>query len=501
MRKPTYASVGLLLLAGHCGGNEANSLPNTTSLNSGGTSAGGGGSIPSMGGLGTAGSLAGAGGETTTTLAGGSPSADGGAGGIPAVMSGAGGVLTAVGAAGAAPQIEPVGGAAGGSGESGTQVSGHVVGSWDQPIEGVLVAIDGVATTTNSEGAFTFAHVAPTYRVVVLESDERRVQIFEGLRARHPTFLSEGNSTASSTTVSGVVLRPDGSNIDPLHRGLIAFSADGAQKVSAISALHADGTYSFGMDWQDTPTLVGALSALAWSIDSNNVPVAYDGFAAKRMTLARDSIATSADLELRKISTRTLHGVLDIPPGYSADLDYRVGPLSPIQGAAPDANFAYQVPEGTREVCWVSVETTRLTSTGTELSTVRRLITDSTDDIELVVPRAPSLVTPIAQAAGVSKDTIFQWAPDDGAVSVAHFTIGNLSIEVTTTSASLALPDLSAFGVAFPSASAGVWEIRSLSSASNIDDAAEFAFSALNFLSARGEADVARSVQRTFTLD
>jgi hypothetical protein len=491
MRKPTYASVGLLLLAGHCGGNEANSLPNTTAPNSGGSSAGGGGSILGMGGLGTAGSLAGAGGETTTTLAGGSPSADGGAVGVPA----------AAGAAGAAPPIEPVGGAAGGGGESGTEVSGHVLGSWDQPVEGVLVAIDGVATTTNSEGAFTVAQVAPSYRAVVLESDEHRVQIFEGLRARHPTFLSESNSAASSTTVSGVVRRPDGSSMDPQHRGLIAFSADGAQKVSATSVLHADGTYSFGMDWQDTPTLVGTVSVLAWSIDSNDVPVAYDGFAARRMTLTRDSSAASADLELKKISTRTLHGVLDIPPGYSAELDYRVGALSPIQGATPDANFAYQVPEGTREVCWLSVETTRLSSTGRELSAVRRLITDSMDDIELVVPRAPFLVTPIANAAGVSKDTIFQWAPDDGTVSVAHFTLGNLSIEVTTTSTSLALPDLSAFGVSFPSASAGVWEIRSLPSASNIDEAAEFAFSALQFLSAHGEADVARSVQRTFTLD
>jgi hypothetical protein len=493
MLKPTYTGVALLLLAAHCGGSEWNFAGNTPGGSAGtGGSATGGADASHKGGSSSGGS----------TL---SEPASGGSEGEPVSSGGAddasGGAATTQGGEGSAD----AGGAdtgAGGRANDSNSVSGLVVGNWDQPLEGVLISIDGVTTATDANGAFEIADVAPTYRIIVLQSEAHHAQIFDGLSTRHPKFLGDSTLPSVSTTLSGTVSYSDGSMIAAEQRGLAAFSANGAQRANASALLHSGGSYSMGVDWAGS-ALAGRISAMTWTIDATGLPRRYDGYATKDATLtgetAADRAAMTANLQLSTVSTRTLNGTLTLPTDYIATLDYHVGPLTPIPNAKPGARFAYQVPIGTNDLCWLALQANRAIASGNEWSALRRVVTDSTASLELVVPRAPSLVTPVDEAASIDRDTVFQWIPHESLISVVRFTIGDFTLEVNTTQTSIQLPDLSAFGVALSASSPSSWEVRSLNQASSMDEAAEFAYSTTEFLARVGAADVSRSVPRSFT--
>ena len=507
MQKPTCAGVGLLLLAVNCGGNGDYTAPDIQE-GRGGSSSTTGGAPPATttGGTDSPVAMSGNGGERGSEaepVTGGTPAAAGGQATTPPRGDSGEGGATAAPSSGGDVGSGNVGG--GGQSEPDTTVSGYVLDTWERPIVDVVVAIDGIATLTNEDGAFSIPDVAPSYRVVVLQSELRRAQIFEGVTSRQLKFLGESVSapTTLSLILSGMVMNPDGSPFDSDHRAVAAFSADAAQK-NDVSSPVTDGGYSLGFGWAGKPRVSGRFSALVWSVDEDGLPASYDGYAVKEATLSGDpehaQAELTATLELGAVETRTLHGTLEAPADYTGTLDFLVGPVATIEGVTPGEEFSYQIPQGTAELSWFNLLMSRSIDSVREYSRIARVVSDESDELELVVPKAPALALPLDQAVNVAPQTLFQWVPQPDTMSIVHLDVDGFSIDIATSGSAVALPDLSEFGMAYKPGARGSWRVQGLGSAHNPDEAVEFAYSSSRFLEAHGAADIAHSVSRSFTL-
>jgi hypothetical protein len=141
--------------------------------------------------------------------------------------------------------------------------------------------------------------------------------------------------------------------------------------------------------------------------------------------------------------------------------------------------------------------------TGVAVVTYKVGVAPNASGLAVSVPAGPELSLPIAGATNVDTTVTFSWTAFSGGVHLVFFqSSGNPSFFVLTTGTSTTIPNLKAYGLGLPSATAYTWMVYAVSPVGSTDAAA----SSVNFLGLltgpkylTSDASLALTTPRNFT--
>jgi hypothetical protein len=182
-----------------------------------------------------------------------------------------GGSPTAAGDAGESNQ--------GGAEDRGTAVHGRVFYGY-VPAAGFRVAVDGVLTTSDRDGYFSFENVGPTYQLVMIDDVNELVQVFDGFSERRPQLYAPPTENAPwaahvQGVVSGSVFNYPAPDSPANHTTGTTIMFQPAQPsglqilLSAWAPADLSPEFEFDAQWDTAPSRDGELLALEVNFDGD----------------------------------------------------------------------------------------------------------------------------------------------------------------------------------------------------------------------------------------
>lgn len=344
-------------------------------------------------------------------------------------------------------------------------VTGRVETALSRPLSGATVASQGKSAFTNTTGDFTLAGLSVPYDLTVSSpADNGALHVYEG--------LSAASMMLRPAFVAGLPAAPAfGANIS----GSISGGALGADEVAIVCveglAVHVYGcdtlatgesAYSIDAAWFDGATVSAQLHAVRFTIDADDVPTAYLGYATVAANLD-DGNPYLANLDFDPVTASTLTGTNAKPAALTnaaLAVALRFGPnlsmpvttfthlASDFQVLVPDiAGVTYDVlyaagDAGGAAYTW---------KTGVGLDAGEFLLT------EITAPLAPA-----AGATDVDLTTEFTTTSAGGAARTYIWSPvgGGPIIALTSTRTNVTIPDPASAGFTFPAGLDYVWSVH-----------------------------------------
>jgi hypothetical protein len=364
----------------------------------------------------------------------------------------------------------------------GAAVEGTVIDADGEPAEGVRVQIGETTTTTDVDGRFVVAGVAPTYDVALV-AKAPHAYVFQALSTRTPTLrvFDLALSLKSHETRVHVKLAaplPEG--------GKIVVAASPAEPGVRVADVHATpSAEDEGVDatvrWLGGSRARVRLSAIAYVADATTLaPSSYVGVASEDATLEHLSPA-EWDAALAPVSADTVHAHAAPAPGQSMQwttlyldggdeaprikIADRLGDDTEIDFLTPrleGARFAVEAIAGTRDDLAIAAA---------------RGLDAGRDEARLALPAAPALRWPADGTSHLRRDAELSWEPRGG-VSWVYVGPEDQSradepqVWIATSEAKTRLPDLRALGIAPASGAREAWYVVRARGAATVEDAA-----------------------------
>jgi hypothetical protein len=374
--------------------------------------------------------------------------------------------------------------------DTGIDVAGRVLGLDGRPAPSVLVTVLGVGTVpANFDGTFVLPDVQPPYTIHVRHPLEPLVVTYVGLTIPDPVLIVSGTPTTAQHTASFYGTISGGTNFPQpaSHVTRVTFASSATR--GTVDADGTSGAFQVGpLPWFGADTS-GAMHALQWNYDANNLPVDYTGHGMRPRGLSGPILAyLGEDMALLPVNEGAVSGTTTVPAGYtltarSMSVVYDEGGwVVPAAQLGPTTPFTYVTPQ----ISDTSIAITGLAvAPGGELSyAVRANLTATATGVNLVLPAAPSLVAPADTAVNVGYGTGFAWSAPSGGVSVflVNGPPGTLDHAVVTADTSATIPDLREVGLDLAAAGAFTWQIVHVPAYASVDESATSADGLLSSL-------------------
>lgn len=341
-------------------------------------------------------------------------------------------------------------------------VEGRVLGSRSRPLVGATVRSQDESTFTDATGTFTLTGLAVPYDLVVSSAlGNGGLHVYEGMTAAEPllrpTFaLGAAASPTLGTTVSGS-LTAGALGADEVV--VVCVEGLAVPIYGCDAAQVGDTGYSIGAAWFDGTGVAARLHAFHFTVDADDVPVAYLGYETIAVNL-EDGVAALANLDFDPVDSGVLSGTTTKPVALvNADLlvSVRFGPHLSMPLANLDlatSDFQLTVPEltgVTYDVVFAASDATSAaytwkTGIGLEAGTFS-------------VGPPIELVSPADGATGVELTTPFETAAAGGGARtyVWDTALNGPAIALTTTRTDVTVPNPATGGFAFPAGLAYSW--------------------------------------------
>jgi hypothetical protein len=351
-------------------------------------------------------------------------------------------------------------------------VSGTVFGIDNQPAAQSSVLVSGaVIVQTKSDGTFSVPDVKAPYDLTVVNLEKSRVLVYKGLTATTlQIYPYDWSSSGSNTPVSGLIT--GGSNLPtPANVRTTAILYDPAQQTSFSGMVDANNRYTFG-GFESTPSSKTVnVHAFQFEVDAAGLPTRFTGFG-ERLGLNFTNPSVDTNIHLGPVENATLSGSASGPAGYTLFKQVRIKFAS-----GGGWNTPSDPSSSTSTLVVPNIPTTTLifraiaSKPGTYSQTSLRGVQPNTTGINLIVPEPPTVTAPASAAVGVDLSTAFTWDSVIGGVQVLSVSpqgvvpsVSNPEYVIVTNEKSATLPDLSSFGISFPSAKKYSWSVYSDSS-------------------------------------
>ncbi len=338
-------------------------------------------------------------------------------------------------------------------------VTGRVVSMFEFAVEGAVVASQGDIDVTDMNGDFTLTGLSVPYDVSVWNSTDDWLHVFEGYTSDELVLAPLGTLTAPpvptrSTVVQGnlsggVMPVPTGQHVMVCVEGVDG-AITGCDTVSPT-----ENSYSIAAEWSGSVTRQVRLHALQIA-STGGYATGYPGYATLAMTLT-DATPVVANLDLgTALQTTTVDVEIDTPIAIAgtfaaAQLGPNLGvPVMLVNSAVTshevvmpvltDVTYTFVATTGGQQIGWVA-DVTGPTAT-------------------VVVPAAPVLVSPPDTTVGVTTNTVFTASNPTAGPMTFHWQItSGPMIGLTTMAGSHSIPDPTEYGMLFPTAAIGNWQV------------------------------------------
>jgi hypothetical protein len=365
-------------------------------------------------------------------------------------------------------------------------VNGFVKDYRGNPVSGATVLIPGKATvTTTASGTFSIADVTTPYDISVIFSSYKTAMVYRGLNKPDPKLLYMDYlpATSFSGTISGTVPVVTG-------KSTIVCFVDGSISYSATMDT-TTGAYSITPNWYGTTdSLVGNLFILRYGVDASGLPIEYDAYGTKTLTLKNGATLTAQNFsapDLVNPSESNISGTIVRPSDYivssrSLYLRFNNAYIALGSESSPSSdNFAYTVPS-IQEITFAVYARASKTSGSSFMYSVlmkHDIVANSTGvSVPLYAP--PSLTIPLNNSTNIDTLTQFTWSQGDGAgVNLMRVfpTSGSYpSYYIFTTGTVEKIPSFSAQALGLPANTAYKWMIYRYYPLTSIDDIASDTF-------------------------
>jgi hypothetical protein len=341
---------------------------------------------------------------------------------------------------------------------------GRVESPSGAPMSGVLVHAGGSLTTSATDGTFEIPGVAVPYTLTVASTvGDPWVHAFAGLTSAAPLVVPQQyelpllEATIAGDVWGGLAV-PDGHAVSVCVEGR-DFVVWGCRLAD-----EGDVTYSVGLRWSGATTAHVRVHALYMTVDGGGLPTGYTGLRHLDATVSHGS---TMDLDLSQNlllgSGPTVPITIDAGAGTVvlavvavriADRlaqTVRAGPWpgGTVDLALPPAAIAsgYQVtacvqfPSGLVAYVWG--------------------VAGAGEALDLVAPAPPQQIEPAPGATGVTADTVFRAVGGGAAARQFYWSPSGATdgprVRLTTRDQTARLPDVSAFGLAYPAGGAYEW--------------------------------------------
>lgn len=350
-----------------------------------------------------------------------------------------------------------------------------------EPISGKVVMIKGKApTSTSADGSFSFSNVTSPYEIQVILSTEKVALIYQGLTRSDPQLLYIVSTTTSkSATINGNV------PIAPGKKTIVFFVSD--TKSWWTTADQTTGMYSFTPDWKGSMTTCqGQLQVLRWTQNANGLPILYDAYGTKNLTISDGGTFDGNDfleIDFTDPAEQNISGTITRPTSsYNInfkELSINFGASIYIcneSGGALSDNFSYMVPSITGATFEVRVNATlSAVPTSRNSSYMKKNITAGTSGINIELAAAPQLSLPVHNGIDVDTTTSFYWTQGGGTgVNLIQLFPGgaNPVFFIFTAENNTTIPNLAPQALGLPSGEIYSWTVSRYLPISSINDAA-----------------------------
>ncbi len=362
----------------------------------------------------------------------------------------------------------------GGGGSKTAHVTGTVYDG-GTPVAGAVVKVGGKQVVTGADGTFS-ADVALPYDLTAAVAAQRVALVAYGLRATKLYLDLPGASglPAHTADLSGTVTGADAAGT--VTR--ITASAAGLRRSAPVSP--ADSTFQLTLYWGGAATQQVSLRALQHVPGANGWPTSYTGFATGTATVTGGAPTVAPAMALAgPVPATTVSGTVALDaswPGATISGTAKIsgGLASAFTGAAvTGTSFSALLPDlgGELQLGVLAGDPAAGGPFGQALAPVA----PGEAGVALTVPAAPSLASP-ADGATAGAGTAFSWSASGGSLRELWVNCSGAtatwSVIVYGASNSVALPDLSAFGMPLASGmDCGWWAVASSWTADELLDA------------------------------
>ncbi len=357
-------------------------------------------------------------------------------------------------------------------------VTGTVVDNNGQPIAGETVLIStsdgGFSQTAVSaaDGTFNVPNVPTPYDATVIQTTQAIE--YQGLTRADPflsafVYLTNNRGASISGQFIGG-LYPETAAYDTV------FLFSSPQATVNLKDQTSGSYTSLPVKWPGPVSTTGTLYALQIH-NSANLPADYPGYGTLGgVTLADTGTVSGLDVNLGSapLPTGMLTGTVSAPVGYTvagktmsllADADAGLT-LSLLYDPSPGATFSYVAPVISNTDLIVSASAT---SAAGEYSAVQAAdLSATSQNVALIIPAAPTLITPSDLATGVDAGTPFSWSIyPQGVYELEVYSTSGPTFYVITAATSVTIPDLA--GLPLPATTGYSWFILGLAPVSTVD--------------------------------
>lgn len=333
---------------------------------------------------------------------------------------------------------------------------------------------------TDASGSFSVANV-PTPYSAALVLPQGVVTAFAGLTRLDPVLPAPGTYTAAHTaTLTGRFL---GGNYPESPNDVTAFVFTYPQTAQVLLPEvlpdQPSGTYALSLVWLGPSSTTGTLYALQVHTDADSgVPLGYPGYGTlSGITLEDGETLTGQDVTLGPVSTGTVSGTFNPAPGDilepdSASLELVVAPgvtLPILQYASIDASFSYTVPTIPGTSVLLGANAYNPQARYNSVLMAQEIVSAPVSGVAVDIPAAPQLLTPTANATGVSINSALTWTPTPQALYLLEVMGGGVRLVVFTSASSFTFPDLADAGLALLPSMGYQWQVYAFVPVASID--------------------------------
>ncbi len=346
---------------------------------------------------------------------------------------------------------------------SSLSVTGTVVDLVGKGMSGATVAIQGTTATTDANGEFTIGGVAVPYDLIVKQTlvSATIAQVFEGLTSATPVVNPYASvigltSLPMSATISGNL----SSAVSAGYTANVCVQSTSTFMSGCDTVAAGSTAYSISAAWLAGSSVSVTLHAIEVATDADGMATGYDQYGTASGTVANGGTPTIDVAWGSTPSSGTIAGHVNVPAGFQLENVEGAAELSsstalPLfranNSSGLGTSFNAVVPQlGSSGHTLMVVGYPSGTGASTTIAWQGGLSAGSSPTFNLPTP--PTMTAPVDGATGVGVGSTLSLSSANGAAS---FIISGTSqaIIVTTTNASITLPDLSSVGMPLTSGS------------------------------------------------
>ncbi len=359
-------------------------------------------------------------------------------------------------------------------------VNGFVKDADGEPITGVAVIVKGrTPVTTAANGSFSVPNVTAPYDLSVILSTQNTVVTLKGLTRADPTLTYNSSLTPTkNATISGTVPAA-------AVKATIVFFVSGT-KIWRVVADPVTGAYTINASWNgSTGSYVGTLYVLRWTVGPNGLPLVYDGFGQRSLTITSGGTFPGNNFaagDLTDPAEQSVSGTINRPSAsyqlslkqVYLNLGQAYVAIAGESGGTLTDNFSYNVPSIANALFGVNTNATQTATPSNRIAfSYDAGITPGASNEIISMLVAPQLNLPAHNGTNIDTSTSFLWTAGGGAgvyvVFVSAAVAGQPNYLIYTQSTSVTVPNFAPQGLGFPSNAAYSWQVAQYYPVASVD--------------------------------